>query len=315
MNTTRYILLGIGTLLGIATGSDAQNIVQRSDNTQLYLEVRLFEGDNSDPDQPSALGQCYVSGGKVCSGSYISNGRSSSISIGGEPILATQLETTFELLFSFTTETYRDSTVLVGNIYSMDLSDGAIAAGSKRTIRHAIDIDEPYDLTFRPSGASPILFQYRVRGEMENEEVTFGPNTVTVKSLCQADGVTHKFSSTSDLSRKGLGAKLSSALGSSPEPIEFNTSFTTGSDGSDPVKYKVEIEFNPPITGKEYPIRTTMFLRRQYSFDSPRRSGNQEFSYNKDIQLTKGKMLKLVFPPDELETKSFTITDTIIINP
>lgn len=316
MSSFSFRPLAILAVCVTATFMPAPATAQTDSNSKLYLEVRLFAGTDIDTSQPNALGQCYVAGGKVCNGSYISDGHSSSISIGGEPILATQRETTFELLFSFTTESYRDSTVLVGNIYSMDLSDGVITRGNKKSIRHALKIDEPYDLIFRPgNGESPIRFQYRVRGEMAQQEVIFGPNTVTVKSLCQAEGVTHKFSSTSDLRRKGLGAKLNSVLGSSPEPIEFNTSFTTGSDGSNPVKYKVAIEFDPPLSGKEYPMRTTMFLRRHYSFDGPRTRGNQEFSYNKKVELVKGKMLKLVFPPDELGSSDFIITDTVIINP
>ena len=166
--------------------------------------------------------------------------------------------------------------------------------------------------------------EYTVEGGSMETQVTFGENTLALKSFDRGLRSTSSIGEAHGLVKTGDGK--SQLYGALAEPQHFSFEFVPdaarGNRRDTAVRYDVTISFDPPLQKDRYPMHSRMKLDRMYWIDTlhvPRDSIQPNwgtgFSYTKDVEIVPGKVLKFVFPPEPKQILPFQIEDTVEIHP
>lgn len=302
-----------------ALGSESHRAKSTTDEP--YLSIFFYNGSQitSNNQFGSQSGE-----GREFGGSFTARADGSTTLASMIPFEEPPVPVLYELSYIVGLHQDSDSLMLRGVIYSLDMNGEDVVGGTRHVINTPIAYDEPLDMHFTPAKGQPLTIRFLMQSpeaKAESEEVVYGGNTITVKSTCWVSGVTSKTSSTQTLAQEARGSGL---FGQVFAPMEFPATFTTTPTGTrdEALSYRVTISFEPPIRAGDYPEQTTMKLSRQYWLDTVHTVGQPVkadwmtgSAYSKKIELEEGKLLKLVFPPEEQLLRGFKIEDTVIINP
>ncbi|MCM2271835.1 MAG: hypothetical protein NDJ18_04680 [candidate division Zixibacteria bacterium] len=290
---------------------------------QPYIEIRYYDGAVVTRENQIGSSTTTLAVGRPEIGFYCVK--------GGSTLLAGLLGVTeqasnpeYELMYAFQLIMADVAPVLYGRLYSLTFDrSGRIANGERLSFEKEIEYGKSYDLKFSAAGR-PLTIQYVVFPDWQTAkvpQVTYGTNTLTLQTYCQAPENTQKVSSTHPLI-------LSEPQPNLPEwgrePHVYTSEFSAGPSGraNEAMQYTVTVSFDPSLENAQYPLRTTLTFQREYGLDTDRTAGRpltpdrtSGTVFTKEIELVKGRLLKLVFPPDSESLRGFLIQDTLIINP
>jgi hypothetical protein len=279
-----------------------------ADNVYLYIE--LIEGD-----EPlligSASGGCTVAPGGDCNGLFYRGEDCSGMQVGG--IINEDHEADFELLFSSMVVPTDSGQDLIVSTYMMSLgADGTILEGKKSLYREAVEFG---DQVVMPVGSffgdDPIFLSIKVGNESDPPWGHQTGDTYQVQLISTnvgpAETITRRTSHRRQLSPR----------------LQFSSDFRdVAADKANhkSLRYHVQVYlegWQDGAPGSECTLR----YKRQYLIDSSHTQGNQTYAinakfqseYERTVQISPDKMIKLVFPPDQPSVHGFDIEDTLVI--
>jgi len=290
------ILACVALLVGSAPAAD--------DSLQTYLEVSILEGHDFTYETSGASGSCCISYERACNGSYYVKGKESGINVGaigfGGPKGAD-----YELDYSLALTRGSDKDILVGALYSLQLSGGeSVTGGRKIRVNSPVEYGQPDTIKVSESIGVEIRVVRHAPGQFERK--SSGP--LTLVSVQEYDGRVRSVASNS-------------------APLSKERSFQSGfnlpsGDTLKTLEYRTTISFSEPLEGAVYPLQCVVTFKRMYLIDAQllpgkRYEAKQAYvsNYSKSLTLQPGKISELIFPPDSPSVEGFEITDTLIISP
>ncbi len=230
------------------------------------------------------------------------------------------------MIFTFSCSSEDGRPYLNGVLYSLDLNpDGSSVTGERRLVHEPIDFGHSHRLKFTSQKSrKSIEMEYRVEGGSMETQVTFGENTIALKSFDRGLRSTSTVAEAHGLVKTIPDPDESYGLQSEPQhfSFEFMPDAARGIRRDTAVRYDVTISFEPPLQKDRYPMRSTMKLDRMYWIDTLHVPGDSiqpnwgtGTSYTKSVEILPGKVLKLVFPPESKQILPFQIEDTVEIHP
>jgi hypothetical protein len=275
-----------------------------------YIQIEYLEEKDGSLQHAGASSGYTIQLGHECHGVYYLGTSESGVYSG--LTTSNPAEVVFEMLFSLSLIREYGAISLCGRVYTMNLdSGGTIVSGKRTPIASKIQFDSPVVVetgTFADGrkAAMNILVSDK-KPVPERPEIASGIELITTL-LVDGKGYTTSTNSCSILK----------------DTFVVNTAFGRTSSNGDPQysTYEVRIQLGPTNTGGGALTSRRLVLDRRYVIDTSSFYG-QEFDsdlvytsqYIKDIEYRKGRVVRLVFPPDSPSVLGFDIEDTLTIVP
>lgn len=295
MKKTIYIL----AILIISTA-----IIQAEISEECFIEVRFYELVDDKYDDLGAVGygMCKHENGIF----YVSKnhvGITSGNINDNEDVL-------FEAHYDIQAFEKRGILTLYGAIYGILIeTEDNLSTATKKLINQKFEYDNEIITRIGnlPSG-NPVFIGITVTSHQIKSD-DLNNSAITVKTI--------------ELKEGKVGGVVTNNKSILEQTNRFQTGFGHLRDGNpEQLKYKIKIKLKKLPEKILAPFNTVLTFERTYWIDTAyysEKNFKPDFmyssSYNKNVELVPGKILKLIFPPDTPSVHGFNIIDTVIISP
>ncbi len=286
-------------------------VTSNASDDAIYMSIQFHEGGESLMGG-SASGGCTVAPGEACNGLFYRNEDGSGIVMG--PAMNSVQGADFELLFSYQVEPTDRGLDLVVSTHMMTLdNDGAILQGRKTAYREPVRFGDQVEIPVGSIfGGDPVTLSIKVGTRSDPPWGHNGNNAYQVQLISTNIGPAETMSRQTS-HRRQLSPRL-----------KFSSDFrdVAGDQANHKsLRYHVQVYLDGWQEGA--PSNDCVLrYKRQYLVDSSHSEGNQNYAinakfqseYERAVQLSPDKVIKLVFPPDQPSVHGFDIEDTLVIS-
>ncbi len=281
-------------------------------NEMYYVVIDYLTGQPDNLQEEASAMHVTAIGVRFQEDYYISK---TSVGIHGGSLLNNNEDLTFEMPAMMRLIEDENGLYLQGVIYVLNYGEkNQIIGGDKIHFKEIIELGKPFEI----------------------DAATHANGEVIVLRLSVYDKKPIKqhlqfFNGISLLTQMLIDGKPFSSSTNSKNRVNDTTNFRTGFglpskysnlDNSQQLFYKMQIILEPLMSNLESSTNRKLTFNRTYYIDTNSTIGDEfdtnlvfTSQYSKNVNLRRGKMIQLIFPPDSPAVHNFDIEDTLIIIP
>jgi hypothetical protein len=286
--------------------------VKAADN-YVYLQIKMLDENKENIFSDNVVGGCFVGPGESCEGIYLVKSDGNTYAAFGD-INHDQRDVVYELLYSLTVFEENSGIHVNGSVYTVNFRPGtdSIVSGEKKEFNKDIELNRKYQFLggYLPYGKK-VYLEINATGGWEPVSISSGKaSNLELKSTLLHDN-------------RVYGSHAAAQM-FQDEPNVFESRFqlpAKNDSHTEYMHYMVKIRFSEELNKITRPTDCRITFQRMYMIDTLKDVTDNRYdmgyfsSFEKEIALSPGKELKIIFPPDTPSVRGFDIEDTLMIKP